>query len=199
MDNISMEIASTYMFSSLPLGEQTLTRISPGLNFAIRSAGVLMPLGFVLVPSFTFNHLWDNQEEDFTDFNYALSLQKEIGKFKASVDYTLASRYRAENFWIEGTSQQYLNLNLGLSDLDKYSFLFRFYFNNQLVLENISFTSQWNLFFDLHFSSFMLHNTLEKKFQTMEIFLEKTFRKRIKIQGGYSLALKRFFIKFLTL
>jgi hypothetical protein len=199
MDNISIDIASFYMFSSLPYGEKTLTRISPGLNFALRSAGARMPLGFVLMPTFTFNHLWNNQEEDFTDFNYSLSLQKEIGIFRGSVDYTLASRYRAENFWIEGSNRQNLNLNLQLNDLKSYSFLLRFYFNDNLDLENISFTGQWDLFRDLRFSSFLLYYSREKKFQTLEVFLEKTFKKRIKIQGGYSLALKRFFIKFLTL
>jgi hypothetical protein len=199
MDNISMEVSTFYMFSSLPYGEQNFTRISPGLNFALRSAGARMPLGFVLIPMFTFNQLWDNREEDFTDFNYSLSLQKEIGIFRGSVDYTLASRYRAENFWIEGSNRQNLNLNLQLHDLKNYSFLLRFYFNNNLDLENISFTGQWDLFYDLRFSSFLLYYTGEKKFQTMEVFLEKTFKKKIKIQGGYSLALKRFFIKFLTL
>lgn len=199
MDNISMDIASFYMFSSLPYGEQTLTRISPGLNFALRSAGARLPLGFILIPTFTLNHLWDNREEDFTDFNYALSLEKEIGIFRGSVDYTLASRYRAENFWIEGSNRQNLNLNLQLNDQEKYTALMRFYFNNNLDLENISFTGQWNIFYDLRFSSFLLYYTREKKFQTLEIFIEKTFKKRIKIQGGYSLALKRFFIKFLTL
>ncbi len=199
MNNISMDIASFYMFSSLPFGEETRTRISPGLNFALRSAGARMPLGFVLIPTFSFNHLWDNLEENFTDFNYSLSLQKEIGKFTGSVDYTLASRYRAENFWIEGNNRQNLNLNLQLNDQEKYSVLMRFYFNNNLDLENISFTGQWDLFYDLRFSSFLLYYTQERKFQTLEVFLEKTFKKRIKIQGGYSLALKRFFIKFLTL
>lgn len=199
MNNISMDIASFYMFSSLPYGEQTRTRISPGLNFALRSAGARMPLGFVLIPTFSFNHLWDNLEENFTDFNYSLSLQKQIGNFTGSVDYTLASRYRAENFWIEGNNRQNLNLNLQLNDQEKYSVLMRFYFNNNLDLENISFTGQWDLFYDLRFSSFLLYYAREKKFQTLEVFIEKTFKKRIKIQGGYSLALKRFFIKFLTL
>lgn len=199
MDNISMNIASFYMFSSLPYGEQAFTRISPGLNIGLRSAGARMPLGLVLIPIFTFNHLWDNREEDFTDFNYSLSLQKEMGIFTGSVDYTLASRYRAENFWIEGSNRQNLNLNLQLNNLKNYSFLLRFYFNNNLDLENISFTGQWDLFYDLRFSSFLLYYSGEKKFQTLEVFIEKTFKKKIKIQGGYSLALKRFFIKFLTL
>ncbi|UCH94814.1 MAG: hypothetical protein JSV88_31775, partial [Candidatus Aminicenantes bacterium] len=202
MNNISMDISTFFMFSSLPYGDQTLSRTSPGINFAIRSAGALMPLGFNLIPTFTFNHLWDkqdNQEQGFTDFNYSISLQKEIGKFTGSVDYALASRYRVDNFWIEGSSRQNLNLNLQLKDLKNYSFLLRFYYNNNLDLENISFTGQWNLPYDLRFSSFLLFYNREKKFQTLEVFIEKTFKKRIKIQGGYSLALKRFFIKFLTL
>jgi hypothetical protein len=198
MDNVSVDISSFYMFSSLPFGNQTMTRISPGVNISIRSAGAIMPLGLKLVPAFTFNHLWDNREENFTDFNYLLSLQKEIGKFRAAVDYTLASRYRSKNFWIEGSSQKNMNLNFEFKDLDKYSFLLRFYFNNTMALENISFTGQWSLPYDLKFSSFILFYNFENRFRTVEVFIEKTFQKKIKIQGGYSLALKRFFVKFLT-
>jgi len=159
----------------------------------------MLPLGFILAPGFSFNHLWDNQEENFTDFNYGISLQKKLGKFGAALDYTLASRYRARNFWIEGNNRQNLNLSLELIDPRNYSFLMRFYYNNDLELENISFTGQVNLPFDLNFSSLLLFYNRDNKFQTVEVFIEKTFKKRIKIQGGYSLALKRFFIKFLTI
>ncbi|NIM16326.1 MAG: hypothetical protein GTO45_30380 [Candidatus Aminicenantes bacterium] len=199
MDNISLDISSFYMFSEIPIGEGTKERISPGVNIALRSTGASLPLGFALVPAFTFNHLWDNQEEDFTDFNYSLALQQEIGIFRGSIQYALASRYRARNFWIEGSNRQNLNLNLELFKEDKYSFLLRFYFNDNLALENISFTGQLDLPFDVRLSSFLLYYYRENRFQTLEVFIEKTLRKTIKIQGGYSLALKRFFIKFLTL
>jgi hypothetical protein len=198
-DNLAVNISSFCMVSSLPYGDETRSRFSPGLNIALDSAGALMPLGFKLVPAFTFNHLWDNQEESFTDFSYGIALQKEIGVFTGSLDYTLASRYRADNFWIEGSNRQNLNLNLALNDQRNYSMLMRFYFDNQLALENISLTGQLNLPLDLRFSSFLLYYSREKMFRTLEVFLEKTYKKKIKIQGGYSLALKRFFIKFLTL
>ncbi len=199
MNNISLGISGFCMVSSLPYGGETRSRFSPGFNITLNSAGALMPLGFKLVPTFSFNHLWDNQAESFTDFNYGLSLQKEIGKFRGAVDYSLASRYRARNFWIEGSQRQNMNLNLQVSDPKSYSFLLRFYFNNELVLENSSFTGQLSLFHDWSLSSFVLYYNREKKFQTLEMFIEKIFKKSIKIQGGYSLALKRFFVKFLTL
>ena len=199
MDNIALDISSFCMVSSLPFGTETQSRFSPGINIGIRSAGALLPLGFKLVPSFGFNHLWDNQQENFTDFNYGISLQKEIGVFKASADYALASRYRARNFWIEGNNRQNLNFSLELNDPRNYTLLLRFYCNNDLELENISFSGQVNLPLELNFSSFLLYYNREHKFQTLEVFIEKTFKKRIKIQGGYSLALKRFFVKFLTL
>ena len=198
--NISIDIGSFYMFSSLPFGESTRKRISPGLTAAVRSIGARLAWGVRLVPGFTLNHLWDNLEENFTDFNYTLSLQRDIGNFTASVDYALASRYRSESMWIEGNNRQNLHLNFQLLDRFKnnYSFLLRFYHNTDLALENISFNGKLNLPYDLSFSSFLLYYHKEKKFQTMEIFIQKTFKKKIKIQGGYSLALKRFFIKFLT-
>lgn len=198
--NLVIDLSSFYMFSELPVSGETRTRISPGLTAVFRSAGARMPLGFKLVPAFTFNHLWDNREESFSDFNYSLSLQKEIGNFTASADYALASRYKADNFWIEGNNRQKLHFNLAFEDKRNrdYSFLMTFYHNNDLIMENISFTGKINLPFDINFSSFLLYYNQEKKFQTMEIFIEKTFKKKIKVQGGYSLALKRFFIKFLS-
>ena len=187
------------MFSALPYGDQTQNRVSPGININVHSVGISMPLGFELVPAFTFNHLWDNLQENFTDFNYSLALQKQIGKFSGSFAYSLASRYRAKNFWIEGNSRQNMNLNLEIKNKENYSYLLRFYFNDNLALENISFTGRLNLPFDLTFSSFLLYYSKEKKVQTLEVFIEKIFKKKIRIQGGYSLALKRFFIKFLTM
>jgi hypothetical protein len=198
-DSIAIDISSFYMFSALPYGDQTQERISPGINVTAHSVGVSMPLGFELVPAFTFNHLWDNLQENFTDFNYSLALKKQIGKFSGALAYSLASRYRAKNFWIEGNSRQNMNLDLELKDKENYSYLLRFYFNDNLALENISFTGRVNLPFDLTLSSFLLYYSEEKKIQTLEVFIEKNFKKKIRIQGGYSFALKRFFIKFLTM
>ncbi len=198
-DNIAIDISSFYMFSALPYGEQTQKRISPGVNVTAHSFGISMPLGFELVPVFTFNHLWDNLQENFTDFNYSLSLQKKIGKFSGALAYSLASRYRANNFWIEGNSRQNINISFELMDKENYSSLLRFYFNDNLALENISFSGKLNLPYDLTLSSFLLYYNKEQKFQTVEVFIEKIFKNKIRIQGGYSLALKRFFIKFLTM
>ena len=199
-DNIALDLSSFYMFSSLPFGNATVSRVSPGVTMAIRSVGAVLPWGLRLVPSFGLNHLWDNRQESFTDFNYVVALRKQSGDFSASIDYSVTSRYRAADFWVEGNNRQNLNLNFQLEDnlTNKYAFLLRFYYNNNLVMENISLTGKWSLPYDLSFSSFVLYYNQERKFQTIEIFLEKTFKKKIKLQGGYSLALKRFFIKFLT-
>ena len=198
--NVAIDVSSFYLFSSLPFGDQTLSRISPGVTLGLRSFGALLPFGFKLVPGFALNHLWDNREENFTDFNSTLALQKDIGNFGASLEYALTSRYRSENFWVEGNNRQNLHLNFYFKDHlnDNYSFLLRFYHNNDLVMENISLTGRLKLPYDFHFSSFVLYYNEERKFRTLEIFIEKSFKRTLKIQGGYSLALKRFFIKFLT-
>jgi hypothetical protein len=198
-DNVNINISTFYMFSALPLANQVQERTSPGVNVRIDSVGIAMPLGFELLPSFTFNHLWDDLQENFTDFNYSFALQKKSGVFKGSVAYTLASRYRAKNFWIEGSNRQYINLDFELKNEVDYALLLRFYFNNSLALENISFTGKVNLPFDLSLSSFLLYYSMEEKFQTVEVFIEKVFKNKIRLQGGYSLALKRFFVKFLTM
>jgi hypothetical protein len=198
-DNVVFDISSYYMFSALPYGDQTQNRNSEGLNISVYSVGVSMPLGFELVPSFTFNHLWDDLQENFTDFNYSVSLVKPMGKFSASLAYALASRYRAADFWIEGNNRQNMTLNFEYKDKEAHALLLRFYFNNELALENISFTGKITLPFDLTLSSFVLYYNEERTFRTVEVFLEKSFKNKIRIQGGYSLALKRFFVKFLTM
>jgi hypothetical protein len=199
-DNVAIYIATFYMFSEVPYGDETQKRTSPGLNVTVNSIGVALPLRFELVPSFTFNHLWDNTQEDFTDFNYVLALQKRMGIFSASLAYSLASRYRARDFWIEGSSRKNMNLNLELKHRDEYALLMRFYFNNSMARENNSFTGALKLPFDFTLSSFILYyNNEERPFQTLEVFIEKIFKNKIRLQGGYSLALKRFFIKFLTI
>jgi hypothetical protein len=198
-NNVSLNISTFYMFSALPFGNEVQKRTSPGVNVTVNSLGIALALGFELLPSFTFNHLWDDLQENFTDFNYSLALQKRVGNFRATAAYTLASRYRAKNFWIEGNSRRNINLDFEFKNEIDYSLLLRFYFNNSLVLENISFAGKVNLPFELSLSSFLLYYSLEKKFQTVEVFIEKVFKNKLRIQGGYSLALKRFFIKFLTM
>ncbi len=197
--NVSVDLSSFYMFSSIPTGEENMTRSSPGINVSVASAGAWLPLGFRFVPAFYLNHLWDNRDENFTDFNYLLSLEKEMGRLKCALAYSLAARYRANDFWVEGSSQQNLNLIFDLSDQQKYSFNLRFYWNNNLALENISLTGKVSLPHDIVFSSFALFYKETNRFQTLEIFVEKDFLNSGKIQGGYSLALKRFFIRFVSL
>ncbi|MCP4155130.1 MAG: hypothetical protein GY757_45820 [bacterium] len=201
--NVTVDMATFYMLSELPFEGGAQTRITPGMNIGIRSAGAGLPFGFRLVPGFTFNRMWDNREENFTDFNYALALQKDIGAFTGSLEYSLAARYRAENFWIEGNNRQNLNLNFGYNmtkgKRGNDSLLLRFYFNNSMIVENISLTGKLSFPYDFVFSSFLLYYNEDKKFRTMEVFIEKTFKKKIKLQGGYSLALKRFFIEFLVI
>ncbi len=197
--NISIQVSSFYMFSDIPSGADSLVRISPGMNFVIDSAGVLLPAGIKLVPSFTLNHIWDNQEENFSDFNSQFALEKEVGKFKCSLAYALASRYRSKNFWVEGSNMKNMNIDFGLIDPAKYSFSLRFYYNNALALENVIFSGRVNLPFNFVFSSFALYYHDVKRFQTLEIFLEKKILHNAKLQGGYSLALKKFFIQIVSI
>jgi len=197
--NLTFHISSFYMFSSIPSGENTLTRSIPGINLAVNSQGALMPLGFKLVPSIMINHLWDDKDENFTDFNYQLALEKRIGHFAFSLAYALSSRYKADNFWVEGNNRQNVSAQFLLLNPGKYNFNLRLYCNNELALENMTFTSRINLIRGFSLSSFILYYNELSRFQTLEIFVEKQFLNSGKIQGGYSLALKKFFIRFVTI
>lgn len=197
--NVSIDLSSFYMFSAMPTAGESITRSTPGVNLVVTSAGALLPLGFSFVPSFSLNHIWDNREQDYTDFNYLLSLEKAMGRFKFSLAYALTSRYKADNFWVEGSSQQNMNVILDLSDPQKYAFNLRFYFNDDLALENISFSGRVHLGRGFSFSSFALYYQETDRLHSLELFVEKQFMNSGKIQGGYSLALKRFFLRFVSM
>ena len=197
--NISLTISSFYMFSSFPSGDESMTRSTPGINVTLQSAGALLPFGFKLAPSFTLNHIWDNQDDDYTDFNSQLSIAKEMGKFNFSLAYALVSRYRSKNFWVEGNNMQNMSINLELLDADKYSFYLRFYYNNDFNLENISLSGKIHLPYNFILSSFVLYYNDENKFRTVEVFLEKKILHNAKLQGGYSLALKKIFIQVVSI
>ncbi len=197
-DNITMTIASSYMFSSIPFGAQkeNRDRNSTGINIGIHSTGIAMPLGLELVPSFALNHLWDDGAENFTDFNYGLVLRKRMGRFTAAAAYSLASRYRADNFWLEGNSTRNMNLFLEYN-YKVHALKLRFYLDNDLKLENISLNGKIGLPFKFSISTFLLYYPEKDEFRTLDVFLEKVLKKKIRIQGGYSLNLKRFFVKMI--
>jgi len=196
--NVSITISPYYMYSTIPSDETTLSRTSPGINAEIKSAGVVLPLDFHLIPSVHVNHIWDNMDVDQTEFRYMLSLKKETGKFIFSLDYSLNSRYRSGDLWVEGYNIENLTFSTEIIDLKKYSFNMRFYFNNDMDLENITFNGEIFFPWDIKFSSFLLYYVEQDKFQTVEVFIEKKFGNHFKIQGGYSLALKKFFVKLVS-
>jgi hypothetical protein len=155
-NNVSIDISSFYMFSELPYVETSYKRITPGVNVNVNSSGILLPAGFVIYPSFIFDQVWNNKESDSTNFNYLLSIGKELGKFRFSLDYSLVSRYKSENFWVEGYNSKNINVNFELKNKSNYSFYLKFYFNDDLALENISLTNRVNFPFDITLSSFFL-------------------------------------------
>lgn len=197
--NVSIILSPFYLFSAIPSQETETSHVTPGIDGEIKSEGLILPLNFVLVPSLSIHHLWDNLDVDQTEFNYFLSLKKFFWKISCSLDYSLVSRYRSGGFWVEGYNVKNMNVRVELKDVKKYSVGLRLYYNDELVLENMTFSSE--IFFPLNikFSAFLLYYMTENKFQTVEVFLEKKFSNIFKLQCGYSLALKKFFVKFFTL
>lgn len=197
--NVSITISPYYMYSTIPADETSLSRTSPGINAEIKSIGVVLPLQLLFIPSVHVNHIWDNMDVDQTEFKYMLSLKKEVDKFAFSLDYSLNSRYRSGDLWVEGYNVRNLIFNTEFKDKNKFCFNMRFYFDNDMALENLTFSGEIFFPWDIKFSSFLLYYVEQDKFQTVEIFIEKKFGNHFKIQGGYSLALKKFFLKLVSL
>ena len=197
--NVSIDISPYYMFSTLPGEETTTSHIFPGINTILKASGLIFPLGFKIIPVLNVNHVWDNLDLNQTEFNYLLSLKKEWWKLVFSLDYSLVSRYRSEGFWVEGYNVKNLKFDIEMKVSKKYDFRLRMFFNDDLALENITFNGEIIFPWNIKFSSFLLYYVTEDKFQTVEVFIEKKFSNIFKLQCGYSLALKKFFIKFFTL
>ncbi len=197
MDNIDFSLSPFYTFSEFPINNEEITKNNFGLNFAILSSGIRFPLGFILRPSFNLYQLWESSKRGKTNFNYMISFEKRYWKFNFGIDYNLSSSYFSDNFWIEGYNLKNMNLKLEFSDYDNYSIVSRFYFNNGYKLENISFNGLIKFPLNIKVSSYAIYNNLNKKIQTFEIFIEKNFRNKFGLQGGYSLLLKRFYIKII--
>jgi len=193
--NLTFDLNFFYNFSSFPSGESVIEKSSPGINFSINSIGLKLPLNFILSPNFDLYQTWEPENNNKTNFSYFISFENRIKNFIFSLDYNLSSRYDAKNFWIEGYNMNNLNIRLQFIKNDYYSFASRFYFNDSFMLENISFSGKIELPFNSKVSSYMIYYPQAKKLQTLEVFLEKNFRNAIKIQGGYSLALKRVFVR----
>jgi hypothetical protein len=197
--NITITISPYYMFSTLPGQDNETSRITPGINAEVKSIGMLFPFGFSILPTLNVNHQWNNQDVDQTEFNTFLSLKKKIGRLELSLDYSLVSRYRSEGFWVEGYNVKSLNLSMNLKKESRYSLGLRLYYNNDLALENITFSGEIYFPANIKLSSFLLYYWNQDKFQSVEVFVEKKFSNIFKLQCGYSLALKKFFVKFFTL
>ncbi|HDP95833.1 MAG TPA: hypothetical protein ENN40_10810 [Candidatus Aminicenantes bacterium] len=195
--NLSLAITPFYLFNSFPSGEETQTSSSPGIRLLARSRGLRLPLGFELRPSLAVHHIWDGLQEDMTDFQTDLVLGRRVGGVDLTAEYGLASRFRSRGFWVEGTHTRNLSF-AGTFQLHKDTSLrLRMILDNDLKPETLTWNGRVRLPWNLQFSSFVIYYIRGERFQTLELFVEKVFKHKLKIQGGYSLALRKFFIKLL--
>ncbi len=194
-NNLNFNLSPFFSFSEFPSNNGVFTKNNFGLNFSAISMGIELPFGIIFSPAVNLYQLWEKTERGKTNFNYVLSIEKRIWNFSLGVDYNLSSSYFSDNFWIEGYNLKNLDFRIELSKDNSYSFVSRFYFNNYYILENISLRGLIKFPLKIKLSSYAIYDNYNKKMQTFEIFLEKNFRNRFRLQGGYSLLLKRFFIK----
>jgi len=197
INNINIMISPFYSFSSYPLSDQIFKKNNFGLNFSINSSGVLLPFKFSLYPNFSVYQLWEKDRESKTNFNYFLNIEKRKGVFSLIINYGISSSYKTKAFWIEGNNLKNMNIRAGLKKMGEYDFYLNFYFDNNYSLENITSKLEVNFLRDWRLSSYSIYYNKTKKLTSFEIFLEKTIKNSFKIQGGYSLLLKRFFIKLI--
>ncbi len=198
LKNINFNLSPFYSFSSYPLGKEMYKKNSFGFNFSVNSAGIKLPLGFSLYPNFMIYQNWERDRDSKTNFNYFFNVQKKAGIFNFTLNYSLSSSYKTDGFWTEGYNLSGINLRVGVKSEDSYNIYLNFFFNDSNTLENISSKLEIRFFTDWRIFSFSIYNNKNKELRTFEVFLEKIIKNSFKIQGGYSLLLKRFFVKLIT-
>ena len=195
LNNIRFNFSPFYTFSSYPISNRTYRQNNFGINAGFNSSGIILPFGISLYPGFYIYQLWKRDKEAKTNFNYFINFEKRAGIFSFLLNYSLYSSYRTENFWIQGSNLKNMNIRIGLQDSNIYNLFINFYFNNYYSLENISSKFEFNFLSNWRLFSYTTYYKKINKIQTFEIFIEKTFKNLLKIQGGYSLILKRFYLK----
>ena len=196
-DSLTLAVTPFYMFNSFPSGAGIQSSSSPGIRMLVHSAGLKLPLGFVLRPGFAVNHIWDGLQDDMTDFQSELALTRRMGEVEFAVEYGLASRFLSRGFWVEGTHTRNLSVTGTYRTRRDVNLRLRMIMDNDLKPDTLTWNGQIRLPWDLRLSSFVIYYIRGERFQTVEVFLEKVVKRKLKIQGGYSFALKKFFFKLL--
>ena len=193
-NRIRFVMAPFYTFTAFP-GASGFTRTStPGIQFSIASEGIGLPLGTILIPRFGLYHLWNGPESTKTNFDTQLSVEKKLGNFSVSLDYSLVSRFDPRDFWVQGYSMNHLSLRCELKKDPLYSLSSRVIFNDDFNPESITFLGRLSLPWQARLFASTVYQVRETRLATMEIYLQKDFIGLFKLRGGYSLSLKRFFI-----
>lgn len=192
--NVAFDLAPFYTFSSLPTGDGQNELSTPGLSLTASSWGVAWPLGLVLRPRLDLYQVWDQGNESRTSFTTLLALERKLGSWKLALDYTLSSRLSLRSFWVEGHHLNALTLRFEWLGLSGSGLTGRFFFDNRFALENISLQGNLSLPLRARLTGTMIYEVQQRRLLTLDLYLERDLMKVFKLRGGYSLALKRFFV-----
>lgn len=196
--SFSISFSAFLMFSKFPYGQDYSEKFSPGVRINLSGVGFEIPLGFIFTPGVDINQIWEEGKPAWTEFNYFMSVHKELWKFKISADLSMNSRYKSGGFWVEGYNNYFINGKFeflsGASSINSV-----FYFNREFELERISLTGDLGLPLDFRFRFFSIYNSFQGKVSTLEAYLEKNLRNAIKVQIGYSLIMKKYFFRIIPL
>jgi hypothetical protein len=192
--NVAVDLAPFYTFTSLPTGDGQSVDSTPGFNLKAQSMGVTGPLGLILRPSLDVYQVWDRGNEGRTSFTTLLALEKRLGSFGLALDYTLASRLSMSSFWVEGYHLNALTLRVDWTNPGHGSVTGRLFYNNRFALESIGIQGHLDLPFRSRLSGTLIYEALQRRLLSLDLFLERELMRVFRLRGGYSWALKRFFV-----
>ncbi len=195
---LNVKLSSFFLFSSFAYAGELKDRVSPGFILQVEGTDLDLFGGIKVSPSFFVNQIWERRRTSWTEFTTGVSLKRKFSYLLVSFDATLLSRLKTDSFLVEGYNRTYFRafMNFNWRNLELST---RLYWKGDFFLESAMVGGDFPFFVGFKAKFFAVYNNYLHRFTSAEFFLERIFRDRLKFQLGYSMTLKKFFMRAVLL
>ncbi len=188
--SLNFNIKFFALFSSIenmPSGKRFL----PGGQIMVEGRNFLLPAGVEFVPLLQAAYI-SGRRSDWMEINYTMRFSRQLGPFKFFFDFSQLSRLKAEGFFVEGNSARFWTAGLEFKG-EPLFYEAESYWKEGMGLEAFRMQGRIKMLYGA-VKFFLLYSGYLRKFTGFEAFFEKDLRGLV-LQAGYSMTLKRFFLR----
>ncbi len=188
--SLNFNIRFFALFSSLE-NLPSSKRFLPGGEMRIEGADFLLPAGVKFIPLLQAVYI-SGRRSDWMDISYSLRFYRQAGPFRLFFDLSQLSRLKAEGFFVEGSNSRYWTAGLEVNR-DSLFCGAETHWREGTGLEAFRMQGRIKLMYGA-LKFFLLYSGYMKRITGFEAFFEKDLRGLV-LQAGYSMVLKRFFLR----